>query len=130
MGDLEAPLDGPVELTLPADTRLVRLVRLVASGLASTAGFDVDDLDDLRIGVDEVLAALLEGGDGSPLSLRFRLDDSRIELEGETKSGGDPLEPDRLELSRQILEAFVDEHDLRLDGGVVAVRVSKRRSVH
>ena len=38
----DEPLDGPVELTLPADSRLVRLVRLLASGLASTAGFDLN----------------------------------------------------------------------------------------
>ena len=42
---MDSTLDGPIELALPADTRLLRLVRLVASGLASTAGFDVDELD-------------------------------------------------------------------------------------
>ena len=125
----DEPLDGPVELTLPADSRLVRLVRLMASGLASTAGFDVDDLDDLRIGVDEVVAALLEGGDGSPLVLRFRLQAAEVSLEGETPGGGTPLEEERLELSRQILEAVVDEHDVSVNGGRVTVRVSKRRSV-
>jgi hypothetical protein len=35
---VDSTLEGPIELALPADTRLLRLVRLVASGLASTAG--------------------------------------------------------------------------------------------
>ena len=47
--------DGLIELVLPADTRLVRVARLVASGVATAAGFDVDEVEDLRIAVDEVV---------------------------------------------------------------------------
>ncbi|MGH9138822.1 MAG: hypothetical protein ACRD0G_17565 [Acidimicrobiales bacterium] len=124
----ENPLEGPVELVLPADSRLVRLVRLMASGLASTVGFDVDDLDDLRIGVDEVLATLLEGGDGSPLLVRFRVQAAQVEVQGETGTARDRLDPERLELSKQILAAVVDEHELGFEDERVLVRVCKRRT--
>lgn len=126
---MDTTLDGPIELALPADTRLLRLVRLVASGLASTAGFDVDELDDLRIAVDEAVAALLEGGDGSRLTLRFDVGGAEVGMSGSTPaSAAEPLDPDRVELSTQILAAVCDEHELVAGDGVVRVRIAKRRS--
>lgn len=120
--------DGLIELVLPADTRLVRVARLVASGVATTAGFDVDEVEDLRIAVDEVCTALVEGGDGSPLFLGFDLGDGEVTVVGSTKaSGGAAFEPDRLALSRQILAVVVDEHDISANHGQISVRVSKRR---
>lgn len=125
---MDSTLDGPIELALPADTRLLRLVRLVASGLASTAGFDVDELDDLRIAVDEAVASLLEGGDGSRLTLRFDVGVSEVGMAGSTPVGaGNALDPDRVELSTQILAAVCDEHELDVSEGSVRVRIAKRR---
>ena len=125
---MDSTLDGPIELALPADTRLLRLVRLVASGLASTAGFDVDELDDLRIAVDEAVASLLEGGDGTRLTLRFDVGTSEVGMAGSTPAApGSPLDADRVELSTQILAAVCDDHELDVSGGNVSVRITKRR---
>ena len=125
---MDSTLDGPIELALPADTRLLRLVRLVASGLASTAGFDVDELDDLRIAVDEAVASLLEGGDGTRLNLRFDVGGSEVGMSGSTPAApGMTLDADRVELSTQILAAVCDDHELDVSGGNVTVRIIKRR---
>jgi hypothetical protein len=121
------PVDGTIELTIPADPRLLRLVRLVASGLASTAGFDVDELDDLRIAVDEAVTALLEGGNGSSLPISFHVDGGEVAMSGSTPaSSGDPLDASRLEISTQILAAVCDEHELRVADGVVHARICRR----
>jgi hypothetical protein len=121
------PVDGTIELTIPPDPRLLRLVRLVASGLASTAGFDVDELDDLRIAVDEAVTALLEGGNGSNVPMRFEIQGGQVAMTASIKAAdGDPLDADRLELSTQILAAVCDEHDLRVEGGSVQVRICRR----
>ena len=56
--------DGVVRLELPVESQYIRVARLVASGLGATAGLDVDAVDDLRIAVDELCAALFEVGDG------------------------------------------------------------------
>jgi len=121
------PVDGTIELTIPADSRLLRLVRLVASGLASTAGFDVDELDDLRIAVDEAVTALLEGGDGSNVRLHFEVDGSQVEMTSSSPASSEnPLDADRLEISTQILAAVCDEHDLRVGDGSLYVRICRR----
>ncbi len=122
------PVDGPIELLLPADTRLVRVIRLVASGLATTAGFDVDQLEDLRIGVDEAVAALLEGGDGSPLALTFHLLGTEVTLAGSTPAGAAAADAGRLELSARILDEVVDHHELGREDGRIVVQLQMRRT--
>jgi serine/threonine-protein kinase RsbW len=121
--------NGLIELVLPPDTRLVRVARLVASGVATTAGFDVDEVEDLRIAVDELCTALVEGGDGSSLLLGFDLGEGEVTVVGSTgASGPEPFEPDRIALSRQILSVVVDEHNLSADHGQISVKLHKRRA--
>lgn len=120
-------IDGTIELTIPPDARLLRMVRLVASGLATTAGFDVDEIEDLRIAVDEAVTALLEGGNGARVPLRFEVAAGQLTMTGTTPaSGADPLDADRIELSTQILASVCDDHELRVDDGAVLVRISRR----
>jgi hypothetical protein len=76
-----------IELVLQADKRLVRVARLVASGVATTAGFDVEEVEDLQIAVDELWTALVEGGDGGPLLLGFELGDGEVSITGELNEG-------------------------------------------
>lgn len=119
----------PIELTLPATASLVRIARLVASGVATTAGFDLDELEDLRIAVDEVCATLLEGGTGAPFSLCFRMTSDGVEVTGTTTAGADTqLDTERFALSRQILRAVVDEHTVSQTGPELRVHMQKRRS--
>lgn len=49
------------ELRLPAHNSSLRLARLVVSGVAADASFTVDEVEDLRIAVDEACAAFLPG---------------------------------------------------------------------
>lgn len=118
---------GAINLELPADARLVRLARLVASGVATAAGFDVEEVEDLRIAVDELCGALVEGGDGSRLRLQFDLHDREVDVVGATGSAGvAELDPQRIGLSRQILEVVVDEHDVIAEPGSLKVSLRKR----
>jgi serine/threonine-protein kinase RsbW len=120
-------VDGPIELVLPAEARLVRIARLVASGVATTADYDVEEVEDLRIAVDEVCSALLEGGDGSPLMLGFEINDRVVTLVGTTGARGvAEFEAERLALSRQILAVVADDFDISTDHGQISVRVRKR----
>lgn len=124
---MEDHVHGPIELVLPADTRLVRVARLVASGIATAAGFDVDEVEDLRIAVDELCAALIEGGDGESMLVGFELHEAGVSVVGTTPAGAGAFEDERLVLSHQILDVVVDEHTISADHGQVSVRLLKRR---
>ena len=74
---------GPVELTVPASSEHLRVLRLVSASLAASVGLDVDQLDDLRIAVDELCAQLLEHAPaGALLGLKLYGEDGRLTAEG------------------------------------------------
>ena len=115
-----------VRLELPIDTRIVRVARLVAGGLAATAGFDIEEVDDLRIAVDEVCGVLFEIGDGSPVDLTFTIDEQQVEIAGRTPAQTPAVEPARFTLSEQIVSAACDGHSWGVEGGVAYFNVYKR----
>ena len=120
-----------VRLTMPATPQLLRVARLTAAGLAGRLGFSFDEIEDVKIAVDELCFALVgsKGRNGS-LTVTYRLSDEQLEIHGEgdfAEDGGEPA-PAPSELSSQILAAVVDDHELTRDGGVMRFRLVKRRS--
>lgn len=120
--------EGPIELSMPADRRLIRIVRLVGSAVATAAGFDLDEIDDVRIGVHEACTALLEAGDGSAIVVRFDLGVGEVAMEGRTGAGGQSFEPNRLQMSREILGVVVDSYEIVAGDDSVEMRLRKRRA--
>ena len=57
----------PIVLVLPPRPELSRVARLASSALASIAGCTVDEIEDIKIAVSEVLLALIEHGAGNPI---------------------------------------------------------------
>jgi hypothetical protein len=107
-----------VHLVVPASPEYLRLARMTAAGLASRLGFTYDDVEDLRIAVDE-LCFVLVGTAGRPgsIALTYRIEGRTLTIEGEGRfETGAGAPPGLSELSRQILAAVVDEHDVSLDG--------------
>jgi serine/threonine-protein kinase RsbW len=113
-----APLN--VELSIPAHADLVVLARLTAATVASRAGFGVEDIEDLRLAVEELCLSLVGPDDDGRLHLQFDVEDGAIRVEcwfepvtaalvGERRSPDD--------LSLRILDALVDDHGRDLRGG-------------
>jgi len=115
-----------VTLAVPARPEYVRLARLTAAGVASRVGFSYDDVEDLRIAVDE-LCYLLVGAEGRPggIMLRFTVDDAELVIVGEGTARPEPVE--FAELSEQLLSALVDEYRIDQDDDAVAIRLVRRR---
>ena len=59
-----------------------RVLRLAASGVASLAGFSVDEIEDIKVAVSEVLLALIEHGDGAAIDIRFVVTERALEIHG------------------------------------------------
>src|SRR5262245_21511232 len=120
------PLAGRIELCLPPDSRYMRLARLMASGVATTCGLPLEEVEDFRIAVDEVCATLIEMGDGRPLSLVFELGSDVLSVEATTAASDlATIDEERLALSRQILDVVTDGHDLSQSDGVVSFTARK-----
>lgn len=106
-----------IELEIPARAELLQLVRLTAGVVAARAGLGLDDVEDLRLGVEELCLSLLgsPGDTSGRLALRYGWDDEVVEitctLVTEAPPGPEgPVGDLAHELSSQILDALVDEH--------------------
>jgi serine/threonine-protein kinase RsbW len=122
---------GDVRLVVPASPEYLRLVRLTAAGMASRLGFTFDEVEDLRIAVDELCFHLLGDGDDDPsaddrtMDLIYSAGTDFISITGRTGLSGAVPEPS--ELSEQILDALVDEHDVSGNDGLITFRLKKQR---
>ena len=121
-------MSDEVQLVMPADPEFLRLARVTAMGLASRLQFTIDEIDDLRIAIDELLFGLI-GTKGRPgrVTMRYSLVDSGLEVKG-TATFEDGVETNGLtELSELILDAVADEHELTPNGPTPSFRLLKRR---
>ncbi|MFN0027983.1 MAG: hypothetical protein ACKV2O_12520 [Acidimicrobiales bacterium] len=105
-----------VELTFPASSRFVRLSRMAAATLAAELDFDVEEIEDIRIAVDELVTLLVGGVDGAPVGLRFEAGDGRLAVEGRCRGATVPA-AEMSDLVEAILSATIDEHRVDLSAG-------------
>jgi serine/threonine-protein kinase RsbW len=122
--------DTEVRLALPAAPEFVRLARLTVAGIAGRMGFTHDEVEELRIAVDELCLTIVGpmACEGS-IELRYWIDADDLVVEGVGTSAA-PLAaaPSLSPLSRQILSAVVDEHDVAAGALGPTFRIRKRRA--
>jgi serine/threonine-protein kinase RsbW len=124
-----------VVLTFPARGDLVVLARLVASAISTRVGFDIEELEDLRLAVGELCLLALQGSDArhGDLRLEFTVSSESLDIActllgavpATARPNADGDEAD--ELSGQILAALVDEHGREQEDGSVRAWLRKRR---
>lgn len=126
-----------VELTFPARGDLIVLARLVASAVSARAGFDIEELEDLRLAVGELCMLAMQGSDAQSgaLCLELSMDDDAIavvcKLERAAAAQAPTPEAEEIaQLSEQILDALVDEHGRESQDGSVRAWLRKRRGGH
>lgn len=123
-----------VQLIVPAEPGSARLARLVAAALAADADFTIDETEDLRVAVSELVALLVEAEDDDDLddqvTLSYQRGADSVEVSGARtlRAGGgtgrDGATPDDLAL--EILRVVVDEHHYEHDGNGRHFRLLKR----
>src|SRR6478609_2239393 len=82
-----------VELRLPADSAYLSVLRTATAGLAARLDFTLDEIEDLRIAVDEACAMLLsQAVPGADLECEFSLQDAsmRVSVSVLTLDGQEP----------------------------------------
>lgn len=92
------------KLLVPAIPSSLRLARLTASSLAADLDWCLDDIEDLRIAVDELTAALIDGAGDATLELEFAQGGRSLFVAGQCTSPVplgelDPLALELLELT-------------------------------
>jgi hypothetical protein len=107
-------LSQPVCLSVPASRSHVRVARLTAAVVAERLDFDIDQIDDVLVAVDELTNALIQAHPTSEIVFRFSPRDREFVVEADTTVTGEPaLSP----LARQVLGVVIDEFDLSVHDG-------------
>jgi hypothetical protein len=118
-----------VTLTIPAHASWVRLARLTVAGVASRLGFGVDDVEALRIGIDELAMLLLDDpeGDGD-LTLTYAPDADGLVVEGSRprRAGAQQALEEPASIVAQILSTVVDDWAIGAGDGAASFRCRKR----
>jgi len=116
-----------INLTIPAEMRFVRLVRIGVASIARRRGLSVRAIDDLRLAVDESFALLLRDGDyGGSIDVTFEVDAHDLLVSVVQRMTDGPLDPKDEDLVRfeVVIADLVDKYDA--DPKVGVVQFSKR----
>src|SRR4029453_14634350 len=126
----EEPMSNPVvRIEIPASGEYLAVLRAAATGLAASLHFTYEQIDDLRIAVDEACAQLLARHGGADLlRVAYVIAGSTLQVQvtvtGDGPAESKPLPKDTF--SWQILKALTDEVDEHVDGVGVHLSFSKR----
>jgi hypothetical protein len=124
------PTPDVVTIRIPASPEYLQVVRLVVAGIASRLRFTLEDIEDLKIGVDE-LSAYLTGTQGreGTLELHFTVHSDRIEIGGVGDlSANEKVRTELTELSRRILMTVADTASLEQVDGHPSFKLVKSKA--
>jgi serine/threonine-protein kinase RsbW len=119
-----------VELRVPASGAYVSVLRTAVAGLAARLDFTVDDIEDLRIAVDEACAVLLPlAAADARLSARFDLEPGRLQVAVSVPS--ETTEPpSRNTFAWTVLKALAGEVEATVDDGKLTLTLRKEQAVN
>lgn len=117
-----------VILTLPASSAYLSVLRTATAGLAARLDFTLDEIEDLRIAVDEACAMLLTGArPGTDLICTFELEPALITVAVTVQSKDGRL-PARDTFAWTVLSALAGHVDAATEPGHrTTIRLVKRK---
>lgn len=121
--------DDIVELTVPADGAYLSVLRTATAGLAARLHFTLDEIEDLRIAVDEACALLLptvDNPDGTELTCRFDVGPDSLAVA--IKAPAPSSMPDTQTFAWRVLAALVADVSAEREAGMATIRMTKRRA--
>lgn len=104
-----------VVLTVPAKSEFAKVVRMTSAALASRMGMSFDDVEDVRMAVEEAFVYAVHGSvDGGDVSLVFGVASDSLEISVCVGAGTEPPGEDaerRASLATFILDSVCDRYE-------------------
>lgn len=125
-----AGIRDAVSVRLPAVSAYLSVLRTATAGLAARLDFTLDQIEDLRIAVDEACAMLLrQAVPGTDLTAEFELTGEEMTIRVEVSTVG-VIAPKRDDFAWMVLTALADDVDAISDSpDHMAIVLRKRRGV-
>lgn len=123
-----------VDLCVPAERGMLLVIRMTTSGVMSRAGFTLDEVDDIKMAIDEACnLMILQTTCCQQLAISYRSDIDYMLITVEGKAVAETLEQNSADSSMQevircILESMMDKVEMvvRTDGSTEKVLMKKK----
>lgn len=122
-------MNDTVTLTIPADTAHVAMARSVAASMSAHADLPIDQLEDVRLAVDEALSQVIaDAPRPSRITCTYSIDDDglAITVEGTSSSG---VVPSTGTFSWIVMRALVDEVSADIVDDLLVLHLRVTRAV-
>ncbi len=120
--------DDVVLLTVPADGGYLSVLRTATAGLAARLHFALDEIEDLRIAVDEACAMLLAiATHDAELDCRFAVTDDALTVEVAVTTVRGARLPAESSFAWKVLTALTTAASADATGGRATIRLLTRR---
>jgi serine/threonine-protein kinase RsbW len=119
-----------VHVTIPADPSYVSVLRTVTASLAARRDFTIEEIDDLRIAVDEACALLLpHAAVEVPLSATFGGAEDTLSIRVTVPVEADPatVKIDQASFAWMVLSALADAVTTEVSADALTLTLSKTR---
>lgn len=124
----EDVLDAPtITLRVPPLADHLTLLRTVVSGIAARQDYTLEQVDDLRMAVEEAAVQLLRHGTGDPLVLHATVGEDELVVELSTSTAANETVFDPSSFSWMILQALTDRLSTAVEGDTATLRLVKER---
>ncbi len=124
-----------VVLVVPADNTYLAVLRTATAGLAARLGMTLDQIEDLRIAVDEACAILVplaaaprHSADDAEVTCRFTVMPEALRIDVSVATPQANRLPGSHSFSWQVLTALAGEVSADEHGGRATISLTKRRS--
>ena len=132
-------MNDKVEISIPNKPEYVSVARLSASVIANNIGFDIEDVEDIKVAVGEVCNnSVIHGKESSNINLLFIIEDNKFIVEVIDKGNGfnfNEYEKPDLDnyqgtgLGIFIMESLMDQVEINtIMGNGTKIRLIKERS--
>lgn len=100
-----------IQLKVPSKAQYLQLLRLSTSSIANQAGFDIDDVEDLRVIISELVTDMIPVNE--EINVEFTLCEESMKIEVYAKNlAYISNNQDNINMKKQILETLTDQIEI------------------
>ena len=108
-----------IKLSIPKKSEFMSTIRLTTSALSNINGFNVDEMEDLKVIISEACTFFINNvkNNTEPLNICYELNTDNLTVEVTDLNSGEITEKDRTgsEMCVMIIESLADSYNFDLD---------------
>lgn len=100
-----------IQLTVPSKAQYLQLLRLSTASIGNQAGFDIEDVEDLRVIISELVTDMIPVNDEIKVEFTLYVESMKVQVFAKDLAYANKSQ-DSINMKKQILETLTDEIDI------------------